>query len=174
MESYKITPRKQLLNSWPIFLYAIICIVVVEATVYYKGSDAFNSVTTFMGIAFLSQLLPQFFLHLNYYNINKNDTLNYDKLYKEIDFIHNSKHIKFNLDDIKTATMYKSFALKRKDIQFLTYDSYNHTVIVLHDGTRIVLTSLLMGEDFSLPIPEEKIKVKGNIYRWARGPSLQN
>jgi hypothetical protein len=175
MEQYKITGKTHWRNLWTIFYYLLLMIGVMFCIYYINGIENLPLFIEVMFIGFLSQLLPQLALHLNYYSVNKGDTLVYDKVYQEVTFVHDNKEVKFSLEDVASVTMYKSFALQKGNIQFLTYDSYYHAIIVLKNSTRIVLTSLLFGkEKFPIPIPEEKIRVKMNLYRWARGPSLQN
>jgi hypothetical protein len=121
---------------------------------------------------FLLQVIPQLALHFNYLSVNKGDTLLCNTVDNTNIFIHNENKISFHLDDIAHVIKYQSFSTARKVAANTTYDNYNHSVVTLKNGTRIVITSLMDGGVFNFPIPAEKIEVRRNLYRWAKGPSL--
>ena len=160
-------------NARGILSYLILCIAGVTYFLYTKGADNIQIALWGFGIAFLSQLLPQFALHLNYYSVNKGDVLLYDALHQEMIFNHYGKEIRFYISDIAMVKKYRSYAVEKKTIPILITDSYSHVIIILHDGTKIALTSLLMGEDFEIPVDKDKIKLVMYPYRWVNGPSLQ-
>ncbi len=173
MVKCKITSKTQWENGNLIFIYFLICIIAGWFFVYFKGPDTKEFIIIVLGCGFLSQLLPQLALHLNYYFVNKDDILAYDPIYKETTFTHNGIEIKFFLDDVASVIEYKSFALQKKNDPWLTFDNYNHAVITLNNGVKILVTSLLIGGEFTIPVDPGKVKVEMNIYRWANGPSLQ-
>jgi hypothetical protein len=173
MKQYKITGKKQWANAWIIIIYILLCIMGVMYFLYTKGIDNIQIAIWVFGIGFLSQLLPQVALHLNYYSVNKGDIFLYDALHQEMIFNHYGKEIRFYVSDIALVKKYVAYAVEKKTIPILVTDSYSHVIIILHDGTKIALTSLLMGEDFEIPVDKDKIKLVMYPYRWVNGPSLQ-
>jgi hypothetical protein len=117
------------------------------------------------------QFIPHILLHLNYFLLNRNDTLDYDPVYKTFCFKKDARDIHFGIDDIVQVRCFKSYAFHKDNLQLLTWDSYFHHVITLKDSTVIKISSLMIGAqkiEF-----ETDIVNKLNLYRWAFGSSLK-
>jgi len=153
-------------------MYFAATIAMIYYFSYVENVNDKTQLILFFAIFFSLQFIPLLALHLNYYVINKGDTLKLNPENRELVFTHINKDIIFSLDDIDRFIVYKSFALKFKNVYLFAFDAYNHAVITLNNGNKIVITSLLTGGEFAFPIPEEKITLKANYYRWASGPSF--
>lgn len=114
-------------------------------------------------------------MHYNYYNVNKDDELQYDNVNRLFVFKHLGEIKKYKVDDIGQVVMYKSYALHNKRAKFLAWDEYYYSVIQMVSGEKIILSSLLLNGDFPLSVDDDKIVVKQSIYknRWIRGESYQ-
>jgi hypothetical protein len=173
IEQHKINFKSQWKNGWGMLFILIGCLAIILYFVYIKNDNDIRSLIGFVLIIFLIQALPQFALHLNYYTVNKDDVLRFDIDNQKIIFKHSGATIQFFLSDIKNVDMYKSFALAKKNMQFFTFDCYNHSVITLISGVKIIITSLLLPGELNLPIDKDKIKVHMSFFRWVSGESLQ-
>ncbi len=173
MEVYKITSKNQWNNCSSIFIYFVLTIAMTCYFIYIQDVSDKVLPILFFSVFFLAQLIPLLALHLNYYSVNKRDILTFNPINREINFSHYDKDVTFDLDDIDHIIVYKSYALKFKAIQFFSFDDYNHAVISINNGNKIVITSLLTGGEFAFPVPKDKVIIKANFYRWATGPSLQ-
>lgn len=154
----------------------ILCFAIFAAMYIGVSHTKYDNPGVFIPIfviIFLLQFIPQILLHINYYRVNKDDVFSFDAVYKNKYFTHENQEKIFNLDDIKNLTLYISINMHTKQPQFLAFDNYNHGIITLKDGTRIIITSLLFGGVINLKIDEEKIEVKASHYRWAKGQSVQ-
>lgn len=175
IEKYQLSWRNQIAyTKSTIALTAII--VVIIACLYFSGMpmQEIKDVATTLGVLYIVQLILQIALHVNYYLVNKDDILEYDTVCRNVKFSHNNVDIFFNIDDIVLFTLYVSFPLYKNKAKFFAFDGYNHGIITLKDGTKVVITSLLLGGEIKLPISKFKTRTKLNIYRWAIGPSIQN
>lgn len=173
METYKINYKSHWANGWQVILTLILSVFGPFIGPILWPEDHPNLFIIAFGIFFIFQVGPQLALHVNYYLINKNDVLKYDKTYKEFIFVHDDKEIEFNIDDIVNVTFFKSRALVKGYIQIFAWDSYNHCVILLKNGKKITITSLLIGGEVKLPVDASKTQVKMYEYRWAIGPSIR-
>lgn len=125
-------------------------------------------------VGYLMMLLPQIPLHLDYKNVNKNDVFRYNPISQMMSFEHQKQVVNFFSDDVISVVEYKSPNLYKGYPLWATFDVYYHMIVTLKDGTRIILTSLMVGKKFSLPnVDKSKVTVKTNGYRWATGPSLK-
>ena len=171
MEEYSITWRTQ----WP-FIKSLVLFTFLLLVVFYfmdnHKHSAWNS-ALFICIVFLIEFIPQLSLHLNYYFVNNGDVLRYNTISKEICFIHQNNEFKFHIDDIAEVILYQSVALKKKTFPMNTWDDYNHAVLTLNTGTKITVTSLMVGAEVVIPVDDSKVKVMTNIYRWAKKPSVR-
>jgi hypothetical protein len=173
MATYKTTLKNQWENAYGILILLIIFIGFVCYDFYKDETEDQLILILIFGFAFLMQLIPLIIIHLNYYRTNKNDTLILNDNNFDITFINLGKEVQYNIQDIDCIEKHKSLASKRKDIPFLVWDSYNHSIITFTDGTKIIVTCLMTGGELILPIPTEKIKVRAALFRLVRGHSLQ-
>lgn len=171
MKTYTITARNHWIMEWGILLHLIFCCIIYLYFVNVNKTDtsfALKAAT----LIFLFQFVPTALLHLNYYFLNRDDKLVIDQLNQIMIFTSGENETMFSFNDIEQAKLYKSFALHKKNPQFLGWDGYNHALITLNNGTRIIITSLLFAPEVILPIEPTKVIVKQNLYRWAKGSSL--
>ncbi|MEI8280689.1 MAG: hypothetical protein WCG87_13105 [Bacteroidota bacterium] len=173
VEEYEMNFHSQLVNATSGIIYFIMYISTLWYFEHYHFSHTAVLFTIFSSTIFLLILcVPQIALHINYYKTNHGDVFIFDTAKKEIIFSHNGLKVEFHMDDIESLVLYKSLAVNRGDIQYLAWDAYNHGIITLKNKTRIIITSLLVGGEFKLPIPKDKIEVNASLYRWVKGESL--
>lgn len=172
MKEYKITPITQFQNGWQILGFGIASIVAVLIVNQFQPDIDTNPIFLSL-VLFLPQFIPWLPIHLKYFLTNRNDILKYNKTTHDFVFIHGNQIQEFNLSEIKMIIVYKSIPLYKGGIQLLSWDHYNHTVIVLKNDIKITLTSLMFGGNIKLPVSKWKTKVRLNLYRWPIGPSLQ-
>jgi hypothetical protein len=172
-ETYKISALTQLKNAYGGLLYLlIVATFLIGFHLYNVTADKLEGLTMVFGITILLLIVPLIALHVNYFTINKSDVFVVDTTSWEMSFTHDSEEVKFNIDDIKLLCLYKSFAIYKIFARSLPVDEYNHAVITLKNGTLITITSLLFGKEIKLPVSRFKTKIKLNVFRWAKGPSL--
>ncbi len=72
-------------------------------------------------------------------------------------------NLEFTFDDIKYMIKVKELEYARRGTYFLPWGLFNHSVVHLNDGNRIVITSYLV-IDFDLPIDENKKELIQDYY----------
>lgn len=85
----------------------------------------------------------------------------------KINFIHKGRPLTFTLDDIDHIEKYMSYNLAANRSGVVPWDDYHHTIIYLKNGQEFIVTSLLV-PNLNLPLEEEKIVMKTNLYRLAK------
>jgi hypothetical protein len=173
---YNINFKRQFENSWPITLHLFLWPIAFFILKWYNQiSDYHDLFFLFFSIALFAMVffVFQLIIHTNYYLLNKDDIFEYDKGRNSANFTHKGAEVHFNIEDIQMTVLYISFAMYKKNMQFLPWDSYYHFKFILKDGTTITITSLMVGEDFELPASKWRKKVKLSAFRLAKGPSLQ-
>jgi hypothetical protein len=172
MEKYRITLKTHWSNGWQIIGYAIISVIGVIVANQIRPEGDPNLAMLVFGIGFLLQLVPLLAIHTNYYFANRGDILLIDRQLEEMYFFHEGVEIRFRADDVDRVVVYKSPALKRKDIQILSWDGYNHIILWLKDGSRVVVTSLLASGKVTFPIQVVNRTTKVSLFRWVAGRSF--
>lgn len=166
MEFHKIDLNSHLRNGWLTILGIIICANL---------SNIFSLLDPYRGpeddpwigaVAFMIFHLPAVIIHINYYLVNRGDMLEYSIDQKQITITHRHIPMSFHLSDIDFVEQSISYNQAAKRSSVLSWDGYNHSIIHLKNGYIFTVTSLLV-QDLDLPIEEEKIKVKTNIFRLA-------
>ncbi len=165
MEIYKINLKSHLLNASNILFGLLVAILFLFFMYYTKNVDI-NSLSWIGLIIFLLGVLPGLIIHVNYYNVNKNQILEYFQNEGKIKVITNGINIVFVMDDIAHVDRYLSYNLEARRSSFLPWDNYNHSVIHLKDGKKIIVTSLLI-PNLNLPISAQKVRTEKSVFRFA-------
>jgi hypothetical protein len=170
MKNYKIVFKNHLLHVFPMVIIVLITLAIgYYMSIINYGTPPYSIYTIWLGF----HIVPTAFLHLNYLLVNNRSTVQYESTTRNVQFTSKTDKVSFFLEEIKYARVVKSFALNKGNMQLLSWDSYNHMIIELENGTQIVLTSLLMGIHNPLPIPEEKITVEMNLFRWVNRKGIR-
>jgi hypothetical protein len=172
MKKYQINFNAHWVSFWQILLIAAICAVMPFVGIGLRP-DA--DPATFFWVAlscFLLQLVPLVCLHINYYSVNRADELEYDEAHQLFSFTHSGNTVQFSVADISQVIQFRSYALHNDNLQMLSWDTYNHVYIHLKNGTRLVLTSLLLRGEIKIPVESSRLETRLSLFRWAKGPSL--
>jgi hypothetical protein len=175
MIKYTINFKTQWENGWPIIIHFLLWPIGFFILNWYylsQNIDESRFLAVFLGCFFLFFFILQITVHLNYYLLNRTDAFFYDAATERGIFIHNDVEFKFSKDEVSLLVFHTSFAAYKRNVQFLPWDSYFHFTITLKDGTSITMTSLMVGEDFQLPVSKWKRKVRLSLFRYVKGPSL--
>ena len=168
---YKIDKERKLENLRPIF-WGILLIFIFVIGLFFTTKITFISAVVYLLLFMLSSIIPMLALYANYYYTNKDDVFIYHNENSSFSFSHKGKVIDFTLKDIKKIYYHKSFILNPKRPSVFPWNDYNYTVIVLHSGVRIILTCLLVGRKFDMPLYYGDDMVCLGIYRWVLRESL--
>lgn len=163
MEKFKVGLKSHLKNGVSILLGIFICgfFVYMLTIANYQDKESFLVIP--MGI-FVFGILPTIIIHINYYLVNRGDSLIFAFRNSTITIIHKGTTTTFTLNDIDHIEKNMSYNQAANRAGFIPWDDYNHTIIYLKDGQKFVVTSLLV-PNLKLPLPEEKIVIKTNFYR---------
>lgn len=168
MEKHKITIANHLNNASLILLGVLICMLFPYGMhMFYPNEDIV--VFIWCGISiFIVFTLPALIIHINYYIVNSGDVFEYAHQEKEITINHKGVATTFHLDEIVLLERSMSWNKAAKRSFVAPWEGYNHSYIHLKDGRHFTVTSLLV-PDLDLPLEKEKIIVKENFYRLAKG-----
>lgn len=174
MKEYKISAKTHWQHAKTLFWFLFFALGVILFYLYVRPTDDIWFYVWGLLIGFLVQLIPQMALHIDYYNVNKGDSLEYDSTSQLIRFVHRNTSVTFYPSQIESVVEYISPNLYKGYPLIISFEVYYHKIVTLKDGTRIILTSLMVGKNFSLPnVDKAIVTVKTNGYRWATGPSLK-
>jgi hypothetical protein len=143
---YRITLKNQLKAlDFLIFGSVAYCGVIyffLKKEEYYHTDIAFNTyMNLFLLLYYLVLLIPTLFLHIEYYLINKNDTVNINAIQKTITF-NNQKSFVFN--DIEKIILVLTPVLYRKGIiRIMPFDNYHYAIIKMKDSRQFIFTNLM-------------------------------
>ncbi len=140
--------------------------------IYPQLREQMLLVSMYGGLTLTVLVMPAIFLYINYYLLNKNDKLTVNTETGNLVFYHDNLQIAFKFEDISSLIFHKAFVLRFKEGRRFFASDYFYAVIRLNDQTRIVVTSLLVGKNFTLPLPESKINIQLGFNRWSSGSSL--
>ena len=118
----------------------------------HEGYDWIASLVVCL-ILFILGGIPQLILHRNYYEVNKGDVLTCDTTSKVMRFIHEGREWVFSMDDIDEVMIYKTPPYNKITI----WSNYNYATIKLHTGMKIIILSMMKGDDVETLIDEYKV-----------------
>jgi hypothetical protein len=167
MEYYHITIKDHLRSGSLIILVIIICVNFSNILSFLDPNKAPEDLFWVEVIGLFVFALPAIIIHINYYLINRGDTLEYSSGQKIISINHRGIATTFHLNDIDFIKKSISFNEEAHRSSVVAWDGYNHSVIHLKNGNVFTITSLLV-QNLDLPIEKEKIIIKRNIYRLAK------
>lgn len=169
--TFRVDFKSHYKNAAPLLYYVLVAISLpILMTWKYGASDLGYFIFGGLGMLIIC-LSPPLIIHWNYYRINKNDLFEYDPLNQRVTINYKGKDHMFVFGDIVLVERFMSHPFAENRVQYLPWDSYNHSIIHLEDGKRFVITSLLV-PNLELPIDSEKIKIKKTWYKLA--PRLSN
>ena len=154
-------------NGWFIIVGVFICINFQHILPLLHRTQTKENYTLMGIFVFVLFVLPAIILHVNYYFVNRGDVIEYSSQDKVVMITHRGVTTFFTMDDISHVEKSISFNEAAKRVPVVSWDKYNHSVIYLTNGNVFTITSLLV-PDFDLPIENERIKIKRNIYRLAK------
>lgn len=164
MKIYKITVARHLQNSWTILIYLIVAIAFPLCMKYVFGSKDVLIFVNYSLVGFSVFFIPQLTIHLRYYYLNKGFEFTYFPGLKEITIkMKNGVSTTLSFDEIKSVKYFKSFPFAEKRGEWFPWDKYNYSIMNLHNGSRFVITSLLV-PDLSLPLEKQKIELIKTFY----------
>lgn len=142
---YEITSKSQYANYEP-FLYTIFFAIIATPFVILKigNQHAYFFICMLTLFLITMGLIPIYFIHKNYFNINKGDELTCDFDNKDISYCYKNNIIRFKTYDIQSIKHYLSYPMRNKQPGFSAFDNYNYIHIKLFDGKSINVTSLLV------------------------------
>lgn len=162
-EVYKINFKHHLQNGY-LILFTIIVLLIFTIVMAQNTTDDPRIFIWISSALFAVFGIPAIVIHINYLITNQKDVLFVDLNTWEFEMMRNGKKTSFALEDIKYVEKYMSFNFAANRSPFLAWDPYNHTIFFLNDGTKLVVTSLLV-PNINLPLSEEKILLKRNLFR---------
>ncbi len=111
------------------------------------GPDSLHFAFWVCLIFFLVFLLPIVTIHLNYFLVNKNYSVEFSK--KKIKIVNTKKNAvdEIPYSDIESIRICQSFAKHRGSIQFVPWDDYSFMRIIRKSGKPVTITSLLVPSD---------------------------
>src|SRR5882757_11520494 len=117
---YKVTTKTQLQAISGLLVSTVLFIIVIY---FICLKDGFNTgILIVFTPLYLITFLPTLWLHLEYYNINKNDIIDIDRIQQSISF-NSSRTISFN--DIEKIKLYMPPVWHRKGtLKFLAFEPY--------------------------------------------------
>ena len=166
METFKVSFRNHISNGEGILIGLLIS-ACFPYIMYIKTSDNINVFIWIAVIMFILSAGPALIIHINYYIISRGDIFEYASETKEITIYHKGKSMTFGLDDIDHFERSMSYNLAAKRSSVLLWEMYNHSYVHLKTGQVLTITSLVV-PNLNLPISEDKIVLKENIFRLAR------
>lgn len=135
----KITILNQLNNiKWAFFSSLIYYFIIYLAF----GDALFNIENSLFIVAHLWVIIPfiiVLYIHITYFFENKDFNFRVENKYI-FDVIKNKK---IDNSDIKKITINKSYSLTAGRVPFFPFQHYRYCEVILNDGNKIILTSLL-------------------------------
>jgi hypothetical protein len=160
---YKVTRA----NEWKNFksiLVTVFAVVILGPIFLYLRTSPEEDLTDYLfliPIALLLFLIPQSIIHLSYDAINKGMEMIYDDMEKRV-VIKNTKEntvSEFYLNDISHISHVSTPAFAEKRMEWFPWDSYNYSDILLKDGRKFRITSLMVYR-LELPVGDRYEVVK--------------
>lgn len=141
MIEQKITPNKHLKHIWPYILFSFIMVLIMlydwANTIESNNKDIYIIYFVFGTVSIIN-----IYLHLEYYLANRGVKLQYDREKGEIRYRRKIVEIVIVPESVKSVEIHQSRFFKKKG-GFLTTDNYHFYKFILHDGKKVVITSLL-------------------------------
>ncbi len=135
----KVTILNQLNNiKWAFFSSLIYYFIIYLAF----GDVLFNIENSLLVVAHLWVIIPfaiVLYIHITYFFENKDFNFRIENKYI-FDVIKNKK---IDNSDIKKITINKSYSLTAGRVPFFPFQHYRYCEVILNDGKKIILTSLL-------------------------------
>ena len=167
MEYYHITIKDHLRSGSLIILGIIICVNFSNILSFLDLNKAPEDLFWVEAIGLFVFVLPAIIIHINYYLINRGDTLEYSSDKKTIIITHRGIPTTFHLNEINFIKKSISFNEEAHRSSVVPWDGYNHSIIHLKNGNILTITSSLV-QNLDMPIEKEKIIIERNIYRLAK------
>lgn len=140
--NYKINIKKQLHAMQDSIFFSLFCIIAVLLIGYSNGFEI--DLFVFFGAFYFLNILLVLFLHIQFYSINKNCMITFDKTLKEIIYKSKESLLKVNFDDIKNIEIHMTPSLYRKSsFQIFPFEQYHYAVIIT-ETKRIIITNLMI------------------------------
>lgn len=155
---YKSNYRQRIKHFWSFYLFLGAIMIFVLFAIYKFGIRDLGMYLKIMLMPFILFILPTIYIHIEYYFTNRNDILKIDDTNYCVEYTHKNKTIVFNFNDIHSIEQFKTPVAIEKRESWVPWDSYNHSKVTLHDGSKITITCYLIDE-FDLPIGDEKKKL---------------
>lgn len=135
----KITVLNQLNNiKWAFFSS-----LIYYSIIYFAFKDAFFSIENNLFIILHLWVIIPFiivlYIHITYFFENRDINLRIESAY----IYDIKKNKKIYNSEIKKITINKSYALTAGRVPFFAFQHYRYCEVILNDGEKIILTSLL-------------------------------
>lgn len=135
----KVTILNQLDNIKWVFFSSLIYYFIIYLAF---GDVLFNIENSLLVVAHLWVIIPfgiVLYIHITYFFENKDFNFRIENKYI-FDVIKNKK---IDNSDIKKITINKSYSLTAGRVPFFPFQHYRYCEVILNDGKKIILTSLL-------------------------------
>lgn len=157
IHTYKITGKNEWKNFNSILVYAIGFVLGYPIMFYarHPEGDMWEAVH-FPAIGFLLFFIPLCLIHYKYLSLNDGMEMTYDDAAGKI-VIKNSKlntSSEFGLEDIKLVSHTMTVPMMEKRMHWFPWDSYNYSEILLKNGEKHMITSLMVYR-LALPIGDK-------------------
>ncbi len=157
MEKYKITLLNQFNHLWITLVVCTLIFFYPEIS-FAIGIEEVLVDRTFSLVIVLISITPIFMLHVCYFIINKGLILKYYSKSKSIQLISKKETISFDLDQIKTIQIFKTYDLAENRTLWMLWSPYHYHIITLNSGQSFYLTSLLT-PNLTLPVDESRTQL---------------
>jgi apolipoprotein N-acyltransferase len=147
----KITLKKHFKHIWPYILFSFIMLFIMLYD-WANTNESDNKAIYIIYFVFGAVSIINIYLHLEYYFVNRGVRLHYNEEKREIRYQRKQVEIVILPESMKSIEIHQSRFFKKKG-GFLTTDNYHFCKFILHDGKKVVITSLLY--------PDFEYKLKG-------------
>ncbi len=127
------------------FLLVIIALSLLYLFWIIKRNELRDYTINFFSIFILIELIPVLYLHLEYFYLNSNTTLNIDYINREITFSNKAIiNETFRFDDLEKIEVFMPPVWHRKsNFQVLAFEQYHYAIIYTKTGKKIIFTCLM-------------------------------
>ena len=141
-------------------LNVVVVVLIVSILVYIfllRGAYIRGDLVTFyvIGIPILAMILNVVYLHLEYLVVNWNFSLVIDSENRSLHLYQRESEKIISFNDVKIIEHHKPVALASKGRKILLTDTYEYSKILLKDGSKFYITSLVY-PDFTLGLGEQE------------------
>jgi hypothetical protein len=166
MSTYKLTDRNHLIALEGIIFFGAFSILAYVFRGVYTDPNV--EIGIFMIVGLFINLLPVFYLHLEYYTHNKGVEWEIDSWKKEVRYTDKEGvTAQYNFEDLKEIIVYMAPSWHRKNnFKIMPFEQYHYARIKTKSGKEIIITSLLIPkvEEAMRTITGVPIELEKRIY----------